>query len=176
MGLIDKIKNRVGIGLVAGALYVSSLLPSVYAQEKPQLQLPDKLTQQTADFYKNPEKEFEFYFQTYHKLAEDKVIDSNDVETLAFVLTKTLEEIQAKISSNETTDFASANKYVEFCMAKTNGDLACLNSYLGMKKKMARNLCFESSLLELRNRFSVLWRFWGPSFQTTPGRNCRNTT
>lgn len=105
--LVRSAKKGIVIGLASAAIYAGSLglIQPTYAQnradafvqERTEITLPEKLTQEGDEFYKDPHKEFEFYRNTYRSLAKDGVIDSNDIESLEFVLNKTLGEINGKI-------------------------------------------------------------------------------
>ncbi len=139
---INKIKHAARTGLTASILYASSSLPFTYSQEKDnplkEISLPDKLTQQGEDFYKNPEKEFEVYKRKYLGLVLDGVIDSKDVEQLEVVLRKTLEEVDGKIHGGnglkETFPTAEGSEYLKLVRVM-KADLGELQEHLALKKE-----------------------------------------
>lgn len=102
-------------------------------------QLPSPLTQTNADFYLRPEKEFEFYRNTYIQLAEDGVIDIKDTRTLEHVLRTTIEEIDSKVKLQKinVVDYIhqaetsqAVNDYFEYLRREKKG---CLEMHEHLK-------------------------------------------
>ncbi len=145
---INKIKHAARTGLAASILYASSSLPFTYSQEKDnplkEITIPEKLTQQTEDFYKTPEKEFIFYKTAYTEAIGDGVIDSKDVEQLEGILRRTLEEMQKKVYDKGEIKFLSLPDIAAYrdLYRKRFEDLKELQKHLELKKEwLASDAC-----------------------------------
>jgi len=152
--LVRSAKKGIVIGLASAAIYAGSLgliqptyaqnRADAFAQERTEITLPEKLTQEGDEFYKDPHKEFEFYRNTYRSLARDGVIDGNDVESLEFVLNKTLEEINGKIYNQhgglkESIPTGIETKaYLKF-IGEMKKDLGELKTHLERKEKWSNS-------------------------------------
>lgn len=89
--------------------------------------MPEHLTQQTDDFYRNPEKDFDYYQSLFAVLSDDGVIDFKDAETLEFILSRTIEEIEHKpAQASVSVDWAKYNVYV----SARKKDLQKLRNYI----------------------------------------------
>jgi len=93
----------VGLGYVALGMNYTRSHPQVDRSvesvelEEFKASLPDKLTQEGDEFYKNPHKEFRAYRQVFSRMAEDGMIDNKELTKLEVVLDRTMDEIDNKM-------------------------------------------------------------------------------
>ncbi len=156
---LQKAKQMLLSSVALGAVYAGTLAYRGYAQEAEKASrdsleqnLPSPLTQQGEDFYKNPEKELFFYRKAYTESAEDRVIDSKDIEQLELVLRETLKEMQNKIYDERKFDKSFSRKFESISSFESAAyrdlyerrleDLKELQKHLELKKEwLASDAC-----------------------------------
>ncbi len=169
--MFEKTRKYARAGLISGL----SILPFTSGCESPLssstidfenlirqpiVQLPEKLTQQTLDFYMHPEWEFYYYEQRLKELTQDKVLDSTDAEKLEYLLTKTFDEITVKLDNlGSVAELSNKERYVNYCQNMRH-ELEILRSELILKQKWLNTKAYKGEFWSYGNDMFVDGYAW----------------